>query len=136
MTKDNEMAKKNTGIQNKDQKVELTKDQPVYIPTADIFEDKQSITVYADMPGVNEKNIDITLEDDVLTLTGHQDNKAPKDLELVYQGYTPGIFRRSFTLGVAVDREKISAKINNGVLSLELPKAEEAKPRKITVNAG
>lgn len=136
MSKDNEITKKNTGLQNDDQKVEMTQDHPVYIPAADIFEDKHSITVYADMPGVNEKNVDITLEDDVLTLIGHQDNEAPENLELVYQGYTPGIYRRSFTLGVAVDRKKINAKINNGVLTLQLPKAEEAKPRKIAVTAG
>lgn len=136
MSKDKEIAKKDTALKKTDNSVEMTQDLPVYIPRADIFENKQNITVYADMPGVDDKNIDITLEDDILTIIGTQNQDFPDGMELAYHGYRPGIYKRSFTLGVAVDREKINAKINNGVLTLVLPKAEEAKPKKITVTAG
>jgi HSP20 family molecular chaperone IbpA len=135
MSKD-KAVKKDESLQKAAGNVEMTQDRPVYVPSADIYEDGNAVTVYADMPGVNEKNVDITLEDDVLTIIGHQDAQGPDNMELVYQGYTPGIYRRSFTLGVAVDRKKISAKIKNGVLTLVLPKAAEAKPRKISVSAG
>lgn len=131
MTNKKDIVKKQE--ENLQKNAEMTQDRPVYIPATDIYEGEHDITVYADMPGVNDKNVNITLEDDVLTLIGHQNDEAPTDMELLYRGYRPGIYRRTFTLGTAIDREKINAKIKNGVLTLTLPKAEEAKPRKITV---
>lgn len=136
MANEKNINKKEEKLQKTDKSAEMTQDRPVYIPAADIYEGEHDITVYADMPGVNDKNIDITLEDDVLTLIGHQNDEAPDNMELLYRGYRPGIYRRAFTLGVAIDREKIDAKIKNGVLALTLPKAEEAKPRKIKVSTG
>lgn len=136
MSNDKKISKKEENLQRTEKGAEMTQDRPVYIPVADIFESEHDITVFADMPGVKDKDVDITLEDDVLTLIGHQNDEAPDNMELLYRGYSPGIYRRAFTLGIAIDREKIDAKIKNGVLTLTLPKAEEAKPRKITVNAG
>lgn len=134
MTSKKQVAKKQKNLQQNDKSLEMTQDKPVFIPEADIYENADAITVYADMPGVNDKSVDITLEDDVLTLVGHQSDQAPRDMELLYHEYRPGIFHRVFTLGVAIDRKKIDAKIKNGVLTLALPKAEEAKARKIAVN--
>lgn len=134
MTSEKQIEKKRKNLQKTDKSVEMTQDRPAFIPVADIYENAEGITLYADMPGVNDKSLDITLEDDVLTLIGHQSDQAPNGMELLYREYRPGIFHRAFTLGVAIDRKKIDAKIKNGVLTLSLPKAEEAKPRKIEVN--
>lgn len=136
MANDKNISQKEENLQKNEKGAEMTQDRPVYIPAADIYESEHDITVLADMPGVNDKNVDITLEDDVLTLVGHQNDEAPDNMELLYRGYRPGIYRRAFTLGVAIDRGKIDAKIKDGVLTLTLPKAEEAKPRKIMVNTG
>lgn len=116
--------------------VELSQDKPVFMPAVDIIEDKSNITVLADMPGVNQENIDITLEDKVLTLTGTQCCCMPEDHDLVYNGYKCGIYRRSFNILADVNENKINASINNGVLKIVLPKAEKAKPKKITVQTG
>jgi HSP20 family molecular chaperone IbpA len=116
--------------------VELKQDKPVLTPSIDIFENEGGLTLYADMPGVDEKNIDITLEEDVLTIIGEQSEEKLEGYKLLYNGYRPGIYRRAFTLGIPVDRSKIKAVITNGVLTLQLPKAEAAKPRKIEVKAG
>jgi len=109
--------------------------QPVFTPAADIYEEKDSFTVLADMPGVEQKNIDISLEDNVLTVTGAQSSQDLDNYELMHRGYRTGIYKRSFSLASDVDDAKISAKINNGVLHLTLPKSEKAKPRKIIVES-
>ncbi|MBN1863671.1 MAG: Hsp20/alpha crystallin family protein [Victivallales bacterium] len=115
--------------------VEETQDRPVFVPFTDIYEDKNSFALFADMPGVDDKNVDITLEENVLTIVGHQKAAVPEGLELIYRGYQEGMFKRSFTISAPIDRDKISAKIKNGVLGVSLPKAEEAKPRKIAVSS-
>ena len=115
---------------------ELTRDLPVFAPDVDIYEKDDAILVLCDMPGVDEQHVDVTLENDVLTLTGYQETAEPEDITLLYRGYASGVFQRSFTLSTEVDRNKIGARIRQGVLQITLPKAEEAKPRKITVSAG
>jgi len=115
---------------------ELAADRPVYTPATDIFEKSDSLLVVSDMPGVDEKSVDVTLENDVLTITGHQQAAEPEGYAAVRRGAVPGVFRRSFTLTADIDRARIQARIQNGVLRLELPKAEEAQPRKIAVVAG
>lgn len=127
---------KNTGDDAKQSNVEMSQDRPVYVPPTDIYELKDKIIVESDMPGVSEKNIDVTLEDDVLTLTGRQCECEPDGMELLHRGYAPGIFRRSFTLLTDIDVGKIKATAKHGILKVELPKSEKAKPRKITVKAG
>ena len=127
-TNNSEVVKQNT------EAVELKQDKPVLTPTIDIYENESGLVLYADMPGVDDKNIDITLEEDVLTIIGEQSEIKLDGYKLLYNGYRPGIYRRAFTLGIPVDRSKIKAVISNGVLTLKLPKAEIAKPRKIKVN--
>ena len=113
--------------------MELTRDLPVFVPATDIYEKPDSVLVVCDMPGVDEKKVDITLEDDVLTLSGVQEAAEPEGLSPLYRGYDTGVYRRTFRLDTRVDRAGIKARLANGVLQVVLPKAEEAKPRKITV---
>ena len=124
-----------TQIEKKEQAkdVEHTRDLPVYAPATDIYEKKDAILVFCDMPGVVEKGLDITLEDDVLTICGCQDMAEPEHREAIYRGFRPGIYRRSFTLNTPVHRDGIKARLTHGVLEMSLPKAEAAQPRKIQV---
>ncbi len=115
--------------------VERAEDQPVFVPATDIYELPDKLVVLSDMPGVDEKHVDITLENDVLTLTGYQDTQEPTGHALVHRGYRSGIFERSFTIREHIDRDKIKAKMACGVLRIELPKAAEAQPRKIAVES-
>jgi HSP20 family protein len=116
-------------------KVETTRDLPVIRPATDIFETEREIVVVADMPGVDEKHLDITLENNVLALAGRSEPAEPEGLELLYRETGAAEYRRTFTLTEDVDREKISARIKNGVLRLVLPKAAKAQPRRIAVEA-
>lgn len=116
--------------------VELTQDQPVFAPATDIYEKDDAVLVICDMPGVDEKHVDITLENGVLTITGQQDRTDPEGYSLLHREYRSGIFRRTFTVTADIDQDKIDAKISKGVLNLVLPKSEKAKPRKITVASG
>ncbi len=118
------------------QTAELTRDLPVFAPDVDIYEKEDAILVRCDMPGVDDKHVEITLENDVLTLTGYQETAQPEGMTLLHRGYAQGVFQRSFSLSTDVARDKIHARIHQGVLEIGLPKAEEAKPRKITVSAG
>ncbi|MCA1809531.1 MAG: Hsp20/alpha crystallin family protein [Kiritimatiellia bacterium] len=118
------------------QNAELTHDRPVFTPLVDIYERENALLVICEMPGVEESKVDIALENDVLTITGQQQELDVPDHQLVYRGYADGVFRRSFTLAADIDRESIKARLTNGVLSITLPKAQSAVPRKIAVEAG
>ena len=106
--------------------VELTEDRPVFVPATDIYEKADAILVQCDLPGVDEKNLEITLEDNVLTITGRQAEETPEGYDLVLSEYRSGVFRRSFTISNEIDNDGIKARIRNGVLNLELPKAAKA----------
>ncbi|MGD2078024.1 MAG: Hsp20/alpha crystallin family protein [Chloroflexota bacterium] len=116
--------------------IERTRASRVYVPRVDIYSDEQGVTILADMPGVDDSNVDILLEKDVLTISGFVDTNEPEGYELSYGEYGIGDYRRSFTLMEEIDRDNIEASINNGVLSVYLPKAPEAQARKIAVKAG
>lgn len=112
---------------------EQTKPGPVYTPAVDIFESDDAITVEADMPGVTADTLKIDLEESVLTLKG--DVEWPeKDGEAdVHREFEVGSFYRQFALTDLIDQERISARLVDGVLRLELPKASKAKPRRIAI---
>ena len=114
---------------------EQTRPGAVYTPATDIFESENAITVLADMPGVRAQDLKIDLRDNVLTLTGRVSAAENGKETLVAREYRPGTFFRQFTLSESVDQSKIDAKLADGVLRLELPKVERAKPRQITVNS-
>ena len=114
---------------------ERTKSVKVFIPRVDICETKDAIVLLADMPGVDEKSVDITLEKNVLTLSGKVEPVAHEGYRAVYAEYEAGDYERAFTLSDEIDRDKIVATVKNGVLRLELPKAEKVKPKKISIQA-
>jgi len=105
----------------------------VFLPRCDIYETENEIVIVADMPGVDEKSIDITLEKNVLTMVGRVEPEEPSKHCLAYAEYETGDYERVFTLSDEVDRDGISASTKNGVLRLVLPKAGPAKSRKIAV---
>ncbi len=118
------------------QKAERTRSARVYTPYVDIFEKGNDIIMYADMPGVDEKAVEITLEKRVLSLYGKADYELSGDCELCGGEYGVGDYSRSFTLSDEINRDGIQASLTGGVLKLTLPKAEAAKAKKIAVSAG
>ncbi|MFZ0544230.1 MAG: Hsp20/alpha crystallin family protein [Candidatus Promineifilaceae bacterium] len=115
--------------------VESTRPVHTFVPRVDIYETENDVVLLADMPGVNENSVDITLEKNILTIKGYAEPQAPEGLEPAYSEYRFGNYERTFALSDEVDREKIEATVKNGVLRLVMPKAEIAKTRKITVKA-
>jgi HSP20 family molecular chaperone IbpA len=87
------------------------------------------------MAGVDEKSIDITLEKNILTITGAVEPLSFKDYSMAYAEYDTGDYQRAFTLSSEVDRDKIEARVKNGVLRVILHKAEQVKARKIAIKA-
>lgn len=137
------MAKKATEIQAQEaekQKViegdaERTRERVAFVPRADIYETDEGIVVVADVPGVDEKSVTITLENDVLSIDACV---APEEVDgygLAYAEYQVGDYQRKFTVSNRVDRDGIKATVKNGVLHLHLPKAQPAT-RQIAVKAG
>jgi HSP20 family protein len=114
---------------------EQTYHGPVYSPAVDIFETDDRISLLADMPGVKAKDLKIDLRDNVLTLSGRVDASPPGQETNLLGEYESGAYFRQFTLSETIDQGKIDAKLSDGVLRLELPKLERAKPRQITVKA-
>jgi HSP20 family protein len=105
----------------------------VYVPLTDIFEGETELTITMEMPGVKKENISVDLENDNLRIEGKIDFSNYEDMEPVYTEYNVGHYQRGFTLSNKIDREKISADLADGVLTIVLPKAEELKARKIKV---
>jgi HSP20 family protein len=114
---------------------EQTRTGPIYSPAVDIFESENAITVLADMPGVKASDLEIDLRENVLTLTGRVSTQGTAKESSVLREYRPGTFFRQFTLSETIDQPKIDAQLNDGVLRLELPKVERARPRQITVRS-
>jgi HSP20 family molecular chaperone IbpA len=114
--------------------VERTRTRRVFIPRVDIYETDDAVILLADMPGVNDDSVDITLEKNILTVTGYLANER-ENYGLAYREYREGDYERTFALSDEVDRNQIEATMKDGVLKLTLPKAEEMKARKITVKS-
>jgi HSP20 family molecular chaperone IbpA len=114
---------------------EQTRTGPVYSPAVDIFENDNTITLLADMPGVKTSDLEIDLRENVLTLTGQVTPAGNAKESNVLREYRPGTFFRQFALSEAIDQPKIDAQLTDGVLRLELPKVEKARPRQITVRS-
>jgi HSP20 family protein len=109
--------------------------QRVYMPRVDIAESNDAFVVLADMPGVDEKNVEIVCENDTLTIRGKVEPQEFAGHRSAWQEYGEGNYERAFTLSNDVDRDGISAVMKNGVLKLTLPKGGPAKTRKIEVKA-
>jgi HSP20 family protein len=114
---------------------EHTRPGRTFVPEVDIYETADSLWLRADMPGVDEQAIEVNLANGVLSVEGHVSLKDYENLSPVYTEYNVGNYARRFTLSNEIDTDRIAARMMNGVLELELPKAERAKPRRITVSA-
>ena len=111
---------------------EETRSKEQYIvPPVDIYETADGLVVKADLPGVDKIGLDVRVENSLLTIRGKPAHLAPG--EPIYREYELVNFFRQFELNDRVDQSKISADLRHGVLTLNLPKAEEAKPRRIDV---
>lgn len=106
-----------------------------YLPLVDIYETEQAMTVVADLPGVSKEDLDVDLREGVLTLTGLV-NAPESRLDSVYTEYGIGGYTRKFALGDSIDQSKIEAVLQDGVLTLTLPKSDRLRPRKISLTAG
>jgi HSP20 family protein len=114
-------------------KEEATVPARVFVPTADIYETEDALTVVMEMPGVDKGNVDISVHEGTLKVEGRLDFSKYEGLQPVYTEYNIGNYARSFSLSSKIDQNKIGAEMKDGVLSLVLPKVEEAKPRTIQV---
>jgi HSP20 family protein len=106
----------------------------VFVPTADIYETQDALTVILEMPGVEKNNVTVRVEDGLLYVEGRLDLTKYQGLQPLYTEYNIGHYSRNFQLSSKIDQTKIGAALNDGVLSLTLPKVEEAKPRVITIS--
>jgi HSP20 family protein len=115
-------------------KQETTVPSRAFLPVTDIFETDQALTVILEMPGVGKDSVDISVENDVLTIEGRIDYSKYEGLQPVYTEYNIGHYIRSFQLSSKIKQGEISAELKDGVVTLVLPKAEKAKPRKIKLS--
>jgi len=104
-----------------------------YVPYADIYETEQALSVVMEIPGVEKKDLDVALENEVLRVDARIDFAKYEGMEPVYTEYNVGHYSRSFTLSNKIDQERISAQLDDGVLTLTLPKSKEAQPRRIAI---
>ena len=105
------------------------------IPAVDVFEDKDGITVRADLPGVSKESLAIGVDGDNLTIEGTVSLGETPELQPVYAEVRVAQYKRTFVLSRDLDTGKIDAALANGVLTLRIPKREQARPRKIEVKA-
>ena len=125
-------------LQSQEKKELVSKDEamvPVryFVPTTDIFETEDALTVVMEVPGVNKEAVDISVENEVLKVEAKIDPSKYDGMEPLYTEYNVGHFARSFTLSNKIDQQQISAKLEDGILTLTLNKAKEAMPRKISI---
>jgi HSP20 family protein len=112
---------------------EQTRPGRYYVPDVNIYEFDESLKLWADMPGVKEKDVNVTLKDGVLTIIGQVATDMYAGLRPMYTEYNVGNYYREFALYEGIDESKIRATLRNGVLEVELPKSEKTKPRQIEV---
>ena len=112
---------------------EPTTPMRAFLPTTDIFETDDALTVVLEMPGVGRDNIDVSVENGLLTVEGKINFNKYEVLQPLYSEYNIGPYRRSFRISSRIDQDKIRAELRDGVITLVLPKGEEAKPRRIEV---
>jgi HSP20 family protein len=122
-------------ITTKNKKDVETRDYEYAMPLTDIIEFEDSFILEMEMPGIEKSDVDINVEDDVLTVETHKDFSEKSEVKCMSQEFVLENYRRSFTLNHTVDVDNINAAMDNGILKLTLPKSEKLKPRKIEVQA-
>jgi HSP20 family molecular chaperone IbpA len=118
------------------QQQEQQKQQPFVVPPVDIFEDEHAITLLADLPGVQRDQLHLRVDGDTLLLEATARTSGPGDMQLVYGEAQCPNYRRQFTLSRELDTQRVEAQLRDGVLRLTIPKAEDARPRRIQVQVG
>jgi HSP20 family protein len=116
-----------------EKKEETTIPTRIFLPAADIYETQDALSVVLEMPGVEKNNVDLRVEDGVLKVEGRLDFSKYQGLQPLYTEYNVGHYSRSFRLSSKIDPNRIGAELKDGVLTLTLPKVEEAKPITIQV---
>ncbi|MBF0238386.1 MAG: Hsp20/alpha crystallin family protein [SAR324 cluster bacterium] len=129
-----ELNKTEQNVTKKESGEEKTVAGRFYSPPTDIVETDKSLIVNMDMPGVLKENLAIRLENQVLEVEGHIDFSPYQGLNPIYTEYNVGHYTRKFTVSSSIDTDKIEASLNDGVLTLTLPKAEKAQPRQIQIS--
>ena len=114
-------------------KEEKTVPARYFVPTTDIFETTDALTVVMELPGVDKQALDVNVENDVLRVEGRIDYSKYEGMDPLYTEYNIGHFARSFTLSNKIDQQQISAQLEDGVLTLTLKKAKEAMPMRIAI---
>jgi HSP20 family protein len=107
------------------------------VPATDIFEDADGVKIAVELPGLKPEDVKLTIENHILTIRGEKKQVAEEKTTRVHRyERSYGVFERSFTLPTSVDTDRVAASFEHGVLSVNLPKAEKAKPRSIEVRVG
>ena len=109
--------------------------EPALLPAVDVVEDATGITLHADVPGLSKDRLELHVEADTLTIEGELDLSLPEGMQASHVEVGVGRYRRVFTLGKELDTTKVSAELAHGVLTLRIPRAEHAQPRRIEVKA-
>ena len=109
-------------------------DRALFTPPIDIYESPEGLVLIADLPGVSVKTLELQVQNNKLTLLGRVKNPIPLNARLVHKEYEEGDFLRSFILSEDVDHERVTARLNDGVLEVVLPRTAKTTPRRIEVN--
>ena len=129
------MAEKNTqAVTRQDKATPAEMAANTLIPPVDIWEDKEGVTLFADLAGVGKDGLDVHIDKDILMISGKRTVKEETQAESNYTEMPVRDYYRAFTIGEEIDRDKISAQLTNGVLKVVLPKAERVKPKKINIH--
>jgi len=111
------------------------RNEAALLPPVDVIEDATGITLYADVPGLSKDRLELHVEADTLTIEGELDLSLPEGMQASHVEVGVRRYRRVFTLGKELDTAKVTAELANGVLTLRIPRAEHAQPRRIEVKA-
>lgn len=127
--KELEVQKQETQLEE----TERTRETSCFVPKADIYETEETIVVSLDIPGIQQDNINVNLENNILTVNAYANLEAPEGYSLALSEYGIGDYERSFRISTQIDQDNIEAQYKNGVLNLKMPKAEDAKKRQIPI---
>ena len=114
--------------------VEAPRERNVFMPPIDIYDNGEGLVLIADLPGVTIESLELQVQDNRLTLYGRVAPLLPSEARIIHQEFEWGDFLRSFILSDEVDHDRITAKLNHGVLEVFLPRAPKVEPRRIQVN--
>ena len=115
---------------------DATRDQPFVVPPVDVYENESGITLLADLPGVSRDRLGVRVDGETLIVEASATTAQPEGMQLIYGEAQYPSYRRQFTLSRELDSSRIEAALKDGVLKLQIPRREEAKPRRVEVRVG